>query len=164
MLNMVVWGASLAFTSGPVQAMVVGSVGMGERSKVFTASQFVGGFFGFLGQVLLLWLFAQTGNSWDISSMSFIMFVGYIICIARALLLFSMRDDAMLPDAGGSLADEPKDKNDPLQACCPSCSRYLPIFFLAANIVFMLGSGMTDAVRYTRRTLDLLLATLSTRV
>ena len=121
MFNMILWGVSNAFTTGPVQAMVVGSVGMGERTRVLTVASVVNGLCGFLGQLVLFYLFARTGNSWEIDSISFIMVVGYIICVLRALLFFRMRYDAMLPDGGGSLADEPANKEDAADVCCPGC-------------------------------------------
>ena len=124
-----------------------------------TIASGAGGMCGILGQLALFYLFSETGNSWSVYSMSFIMVVGYSIAIVRDFLLFRMTDAAMLPDAGGSLADDNQAQTSQVtqhDSCCyiwcqMSISKSdLPNVFLLANIIYMLGSGMTDSVSAPR--------------
>jgi len=135
------FGAYTGTNSSSMESLFADSVISGQRSRIYTIKYIFEVSSGIGGSALAILLFLTIGNTWSMTVIKIVMYVGYGMHLTAMILLFSVNEK----DSLGKESDKvflyrsvPTEEQR-----CTMNVKYLPYIIVISEFIVSLGSGMT---------------------
>lgn len=138
-IALIFWGIFQGLIRPSVESLFADSIQSGMRSKLYSWLHVVRQISMAVGPFINIGLFYFLGDTWDLTILKTVMYVGLIISAGSLVPLLMMNDDKSMGEASETIYTEDEPENNGVKAS----SKFIPIVLISSNLIIGTGAGMT---------------------
>ena len=138
-IALVFWGIFQGLIRPSVESLFADSIKSGMRSKLYSWLHVVRQISMSVGPFINIGLFYFLGDTWDLTVLKTVMYVGLVISAVSLIPLLLMNDDKSMGEASDTIYTEEETENNGVK----SASKFIPIVLISSNLIIGTGAGMT---------------------
>jgi MFS family permease len=136
---LVFWGVFQGLIRPSVESLFADSIQSGMRSQIYSWLHMVRQLSMAVGPFINIGLFYYLGDTWDLTVLKSVMYVGLTISAISLFPLLIMNDDKSMGEDSDTIYTEDEPENNGVKAA----SRFIPIVLITSNLIIGTGAGMT---------------------
>ncbi|MCK5369275.1 MAG: MFS transporter, partial [Cyclobacteriaceae bacterium] len=138
-IALVFWGIFQGLIRPSVESLFADSIKSGMRSKLYSWLHVVRQISMSVGPFINIVLFYFLGDTWDLTVLKTVMYVGLVISAVSLIPLLLMNDDKSMGEASDTIYSEEETENNGVK----SASKFIPTVLISSNLIIGTGAGMT---------------------
>ncbi|MBY9002236.1 MAG: MFS transporter [Candidatus Heimdallarchaeota archaeon] len=149
-ISLSLWGLFQALNRPSLESIFADSVESGRRSKIYSWLHLTRNFAMAAGPFVNIPLFIMFGDSWELSILKSVMFVGIVLSLVSIIIMLFFKDKRSLGTTSESIEEEiteiveEKNTNGYASKLSQDQKRKLiPYLLVGSNVIVGVGAGMT---------------------